>query len=330
MPALLTRMSMRPPRMAVLSSASSRLRSALPSRSAGTKLARPPNASISLTTAAPRSGLRPDTTTWAPSAAKASAMARPMLLVAPVTRAFLPARRVPIDWTIWSTMPGIEWTVKSTLGRPAGRGPGWARERTVDEVERVLTAKGTATRQRIVAGAAGLVRDQGAANVSLDDIRTVTSTSKSQLFHYFPDGRSDLLLAVAPYEAPQGLDDQQPMLGQLTSPAAWEAWRDRVIEKYRAQGPGCPLSALTSQLGLADPATRTVIVDMYARWQDYLADGVRALAAAGEIDAATDVADAATANLTAVAGGATMLMATGQISYLEVALDEALSGLART
>ena len=199
----------------------------------------------------------------------------------------------------------------------------------MDEVERVLTSKGTATRQRIVAGAAALDRDRGPANVSLDDIRAVTSTSKSQLFHYFPEGKSDLLLTVARYEAQQVLDDQQPMLGDLTSWPKWQAWRNRVIEKYRTQGPGCPLSALTSQLGLADPATRTVIVDMYARWQDYLADGVRALAAAGEIDAGTDVADAATAILTAVAGGATMLMATGEISYLEVALDEALGGLRR-
>ncbi|HEX3750117.1 MAG TPA: TetR/AcrR family transcriptional regulator, partial [Streptosporangiaceae bacterium] len=61
----------------------------------------------------------------------------------------------------------------------------------------MLTSKGTATRQRIVAGAAALVRDLGPANVSLDDIRAATSTSKSQLFHYFPDGKSDLLLAVA-------------------------------------------------------------------------------------------------------------------------------------
>jgi AcrR family transcriptional regulator len=194
-------------------------------------------------------------------------------------------------------------------------------------VERVLTSKGTATRQRIVEGAAALVRDHGAANVSLDDIRAVTLTSKSQLFHYFPDGKSDLLLAVARYEAQQVLDDQQPMLGDLVSWPKWQAWRDRVVEKYRAQGPGCPLSALTSQLGLADPAIRTVVTDMYARWHDYLAQGVRALAAAGTVDPATDDAQAATAILTTVAGGATMLMATGQISYLEVALDETLRGL---
>ncbi len=54
-------------------------------------------------------------------------------------------------------------------------------------MERALTAKGTATRARIVEGAAQLIRERGVANVSLDDIRAVTSTSKSQLFHYFPD-----------------------------------------------------------------------------------------------------------------------------------------------
>ena len=192
-----------------------------------------------------------------------------------------------------------------------------------------LTRKGQATRQRIVAGAAELFRASGVAGTSLDDVCEATSTSKSQLFHYFPDGKSDLLLAVARYEAQQVLDDQQPMLGDLTSWPKWQAWRDQVIEKYRAQGPGCPLSALTSQLGLADPATRTVVTDMYARWHEHLAEGLRALSAAGDIGAGTNVMDAATAILTAVAGGATMLMATGEISYPEVVLDETLGGLRR-
>src|SRR6202012_2308831 len=124
MPALLTRMSIRPPSTVVVISASSPDRAALPSRSAGTKWARPPAASISLTTAAPRSRSRPETATSAPSAANATAIARPMLLVAPVTRAVLPARREPIEWTMRSTMPEIEWTVKSTLGGRRGGIPG--------------------------------------------------------------------------------------------------------------------------------------------------------------------------------------------------------------
>jgi AcrR family transcriptional regulator len=193
--------------------------------------------------------------------------------------------------------------------------------------DRVLTSKGTATRQRIVEGAAALIRDRGAANVSLDDIRAATSTSKSQLFHYFPDGKSDLLLAVARYEADQILAEQQPMLGELTTWPQWQAWRQRVIERYEAQGRHCPLAALTSQLGLADPATQAVVTDLYDRWLAYLVAGIEALIAAGEIDGHTNPVDAGRAIIAAVTGGATLLVATGSISYLESSLTEALNGV---
>jgi AcrR family transcriptional regulator len=193
-----------------------------------------------------------------------------------------------------------------------------------------LTARGAATRHRIVTGAAALIREQGVANVSLDDIRAATSTSKSQLFHYFPRGRSDLLLAVARHEADQVLQDQLPQLAALTTWPEWEAWRVRVIEKYDAQRRACPLSALTAQLSVADPAaTQAIITDLYDRWHGYLAAGVRALIEGGDAAPDTDPDHAATAVLTAVSGGATMLMATDRLDYLKIALGEALRTLHR-
>src|SRR5260221_1674882 len=93
MPALLTRMSMRPPRTDVACPASEREASALPSSSAITKSARPPREPMPSATCAPRWALWPEMTTCAPWAANASAIARPMLLVAPVTRAVLPCSR---------------------------------------------------------------------------------------------------------------------------------------------------------------------------------------------------------------------------------------------
>ena len=89
-----------------------------------------------------------------------------------------------------------------------------------------LTAKGQATRQRIIEGAAAEIRAGGVQNATLDDVLARTRTSKSQLFHYFPGGKEQLLLAVAEYEAQTVLDDQQPYLGELTSWAAWQRWRD--------------------------------------------------------------------------------------------------------
>ncbi|MCL2733162.1 MAG: TetR/AcrR family transcriptional regulator, partial [Actinomycetia bacterium] len=46
-----------------------------------------------------------------------------------------------------------------------------------------LTAKGKATRQRIVEGAAAVVRERGVGAATLEDVMARTRTSKSQLFH---------------------------------------------------------------------------------------------------------------------------------------------------
>ncbi|GAB3834327.1 TetR/AcrR family transcriptional regulator [Kribbella italica] len=195
--------------------------------------------------------------------------------------------------------------------------------------ERVLTAKGAATRQRIVDGAALLIREQGVVNVGLDDIRAATATSKSQLFHYFPEGKADLMLAVARREAEQVIAEQMPQLGDLTTWRKWQAWRRRVLKMYDEQRDGCALSALVGQLGLGDATTRQIVGDLLDRWLEYLVDGVEALRASGEIDRSVDPVRAATAILTAVNGGATMLVATDRITYLETALTEAIDDLRR-
>src|SRR5260370_36818894 len=87
-------------------------------------------------------------------------------------------------------------------------------------MRRELTAKGKVTRNRIVEGAAVVLRAKGVSAAPLDDVMARTQTSKSQLFHYFPAGKDELLLAVAQYEADQVLEDQQPYLGCLDSCAA--------------------------------------------------------------------------------------------------------------
>src|SRR5277367_3855558 len=142
-----------------------------------------------------------------------------------------------------------------------------------------LTPKGAATRDRIIEGAAAEIREFG-VTATLDDIRARARASKSQLFHYFPDGREQLLLAVARYEADRVLADQQPQLGDLTSWASWLAWRDAVVARYREQGQQCPLSALTTQLGRATPAAQAVVSELMSQWQSRIAAGVARMQAA--------------------------------------------------
>jgi AcrR family transcriptional regulator len=188
----------------------------------------------------------------------------------------------------------------------------------------MLTAKGAATRERIVRGTAELIRARG-VSVGLDDIRATTSTSKSQLFHYFPAGKADLLLAVAQHEAARVLDDQRPELDDLTTWAKWQKWRSRVIEIYDQQRAGCPLAALVSQL--ATPGAREIITDLYDRWHTHLVTGIKALKASGAASSEVDASRAATSILTAITGGAGLLQATDDMTYLETALTDALDAL---
>jgi AcrR family transcriptional regulator len=193
----------------------------------------------------------------------------------------------------------------------------------------VLTAKGTATRQRIVDGAADEIREHGIAAVTLDDICCRTGTGKSQLFHYFPGGREQLLLAVASREADRVLADQQPYLGQLTSWPAWQAWRDAVVDRYRRQGVHCPLGVLITELGRHTPAAQAVTRQLIERWQAEVRAGITAMQQRGQVDAGLDAARTAAAIIAAIQGGVTILMSTGSCAHLEAALDTALAYLRR-
>ena len=189
-----------------------------------------------------------------------------------------------------------------------------------------LTPKGAATRDRIIQGASAEIRENG-VTATLDDIRVRTGTSKSQLFHYFPDGREQLLLAVARYEADRVLADQQPQLGDLTSWASWRAWREAVVARYREQGQQCPLSALTTQLGRATPGAQAVVSELMGQWQAEIAAGVRHMQATGEIAPDLDPVRTAAAIVAGIQGGVVMLMSTGDTTPLESALDLAIAYL---
>ncbi len=192
---------------------------------------------------------------------------------------------------------------------------------------RGITGKGLATRRRIIEGAAAVLRDRGAAATGLDDIRAATRTSSSQLFHYFPGGRAELMLAVAAYEADQILLEQQPHLGELTSWASWQAWAAHLLEHYEQQGERCGLSALIGQMDPNDPAVRQIVVGMYERWEQALVRGIRAMQGAGEFAASLDAGQAAAALLAAIQGGVVMMLATGSSAYLRAALDAGLGRL---
>jgi AcrR family transcriptional regulator len=191
----------------------------------------------------------------------------------------------------------------------------------------VLTKKGLATRQRIIEGAAAEIRANGVAVTTLDDVRQRTGTSKSQLFHYFPDGKEELLLAVAHYEAEQVLNDQQPQLGSLTSWRAWHEWRDTVVRRYLGQGQECPLNMLVTQLGRTTPGAQAVVSELLKKWQGEIVAGIQDMQRQGKISPRLDSSQEGAALLAGIQGGVLVMLSTGRITHLEAALDVGIQRL---
>jgi AcrR family transcriptional regulator len=185
----------------------------------------------------------------------------------------------------------------------------------------VLTKKGTATRQRIIDAASAEIRERGVPATTLDDICRRSGTGKSQLFHYFPDGKEQLLLAVAQWEADWVLEDQQPYLGQLTSWTAWYQWRDAVIERYRKQGVHCPLGVLITEIGRHTPAAQAITRQLLEQWQRHVRVGIEQMQENGQITRDVDPDRTAGALIAAIQGGVTILMSTGSAEHMESVLD---------
>jgi hypothetical protein len=72
-----------------------------------------------------------------------------------------------------------------------------------------------------------------------------------------------------------------------------------------------------------------VVGGLLRRWQGKIADGIRTMQAGGEIGSSVDADRHAAALLAGIQGGVVIMLATGGITHLEVALDQGIGGLRR-
>ena len=191
------------------------------------------------------------------------------------------------------------------------------------------TERGRSTRQRIVAAAAEVVAEKGAAAASLDDVGVRAPASRSQLYHYFDD-KNDLLKAVAEATNDIVLDGQQDLFAALGTWDGLVRWTDALVafQVQRHGKGGCPIANLMGQLGEHDDDIRVVLTSGFDRWEAHIRDGLAAMAASGELRPDTDVAWLATATLASLQGGLMLTQARRDPSALRRALDGALALIA--
>ena len=193
---------------------------------------------------------------------------------------------------------------------------------------RPATAKGRATRERIVQAAAELVAEKGAAGMSLDDVRAGTGASRSQLYHYFED-RDDLVHAVIDVTADSVLDRQGELLDHLDSWAGIDRWFDTLVQDQidrQARG-GCPIGCLAGQLAERDPDARAAIAAGLERYEAHLRDGLTRMKARGKLRKDADPAALAIATMASMQGGLLLTQVRRDPRQLRIALNAARNNL---
>jgi AcrR family transcriptional regulator len=204
----------------------------------------------------------------------------------------------------------------------------------IDQGERSLTAKGRATRDRIIAAAAALMFEHGVAATSTEDVQEAAGVGASQMYHYFAD-RQELVRAVIAHQIQAVLGNQQPLLGALDSIEAIRAWRDLFVgleQQLECKG-GCPIGSLAGELAEVSATYRNDLARGFNEWERALRDGIGAMHSRGELPRDANPDQLALALLAAVQGGLLLTKVWRNTEPLEAALDnmiDYLESLARS
>jgi AcrR family transcriptional regulator len=199
---------------------------------------------------------------------------------------------------------------------------------TSPTTSRGLTAKGRATRLRIVSVASQLMLEQGVEHTTIEDIQAAAKVSASQLYHYFSD-KGALTLAVIDHQTDAVLDIHHEVLDRLDSFEALQEWRDQIVGIVKANDcvGGCPLGSLASGLNEIDPAARAALTGSFGRWESLLRTGLRHMRDNGELRADADTDVLALSLLSALQGGLLLSQTRRETAPLEAALDMAIAYL---
>lgn len=191
-----------------------------------------------------------------------------------------------------------------------------------------VTSKGRATRERIIDAAADLIYERGVASVTLDDVREMTHTSKSQLYHYFT-AKNDLVLAVIERQRERILAFHTPHLEASSTWDDVQRWRDAIVaaQAERQCRSGCPLGSLANELCELDHAARNQLLDAFASWQQLLAACLARMIASGALRPDADPASLALSTIASLQGGLLLAEIERGTRPLEIALDAAITQL---
>lgn len=140
------------------------------------------------------------------------------------------------------------------------------------------TTRGT-TRERMLFAAAQVLREKGAAGVTIDEVLARSGAPRGSVYHHFPDGRSQLLSEALRYAGDSITDlvDAASTDGCMSMIRQFVAFWERTLAESDFAA-GCPVVAAAIGSADADPALTTIAGDIFDRWRAaltraFIADG---------------------------------------------------------
>lgn len=169
------------------------------------------------------------------------------------------------------------------------------------------------------------MHERGVTATTLADVRTASSTSKSQLYQHFAD-KDALVREVISVRAGRLLDEQRQRLLRLDSLRGLELWRDALVERnaLRNGAHGCPLGSLAAELADLDESARQDIARYFDAWHGLLRDGIERMKSNGTLSAQADPDALATGLLAALQGGYLLAQTTRKVEPMRTALNMAI------
>lgn len=204
-----------------------------------------------------------------------------------------------------------------------------AKQAVMDPTREIpLTARGAATRDRIVRAAADLMYIKGVHATTLDDVRAATGTSKSQLYRHFPD-KDTLVHAVIALRGQQVIERETQRLGRFNSFSGLVRWRNALVAANALQNGayGCALGSMANELSDQDEQARTLLADLFTTWEGLIAAGLARMQAKGALKPDADPGQLATGLMAALQGGYLLSNTAHDVRPMEIAIDLALEHL---
>jgi AcrR family transcriptional regulator len=192
-----------------------------------------------------------------------------------------------------------------------------------------LTARGAATRARILQAADDLILVHGVNRTRLDDVRAATGVSKSQLYHFFPD-KSALVAAVIERRAEVIMERERDLLRRVDSMRGLERWRTAAVNRVqlRRGAHGCALGSLLSELADQDDDALTALAGHFHTWQMLMKDALDRMSSNGALRPDADTERLATGLMAALQGGYLLSQAAHNATPMQASLDMALEHIA--